>query len=145
MFLQLHHPCLRNGDALIVGGTIGYGESGLLRIRNYVLHILVPKCAQQTEEEISFRQAPRQLFLCGEVLCQQFILHGVLVQVLHGDLLVVRHLHVVDLFLFEVRFGLAQDIAHEPHLGTMHRWKEHVHYIIDQHPRVLLPCCVRYR
>ena len=40
---------------------------------------------------------------------------------------------MVDLILFEVRLGLAQDIVGKPRLGAMHYWKKYVHYIIDKH------------
>jgi len=57
----------------------------------------------------------------------------VLVQIFHGDFLVVRHLRLVNLVLFEVQIGLAQDIPNKPNFGAMHCWKEYFHYIIDQH------------
>jgi hypothetical protein len=82
VLLQLRHPCLRNGDALVIGGTISYGEKDLLRICDDILYVLVPEHAQQLEEEISFRQAARQFLFSREVLRQQFVLHAVLVQVL---------------------------------------------------------------
>ena len=46
-----------------IGGTITDRETGLLRIGNDLLHVTVPQRAKQTEEETTFRQPPRQLFL----------------------------------------------------------------------------------
>jgi hypothetical protein len=60
---------------------------------------LVAQNAHQTEEEISFRQSPRQLLLYWKVFYQKFILHRILIQILYGDLLVAWQIHMVD-FIF---------------------------------------------
>ena len=123
-----------------IGGTITYREPGLLRICNDLLHVPVPQRAKQTEEEISFRQSPRQLFLCWEVLDQQLILHCILVKVFDGDILLAGHLHSIHIILLEERLGLTEDITHEAHLGSLYRWKKHVHYSMSHHYEKHLPC-----
>ena len=85
-----------------------------------VLHVLISQSAHQTEEEISFRQSPKQLLLSGQVFHQQFILQGVLMQVLHRNLLIAGNFHVIYFVLSEKHLGLAEDIAHETEFCAMH-------------------------
>ena len=56
------------------------------------------------------------------------IFHGILVEVLHGELLVGRDVEAEDLILFKVQLLVGQDVAHEVELGALHRGQEHVHY-----------------
>ena len=80
MLLQLSHPCLWDGYIFLLRVIFRHGVSFLLCARNDALHVLVAQAAHQTEEEISFRQSPRQLLLGWQVFHQQFILHGILIQ-----------------------------------------------------------------
>ena len=120
VLLQLHNPCLREFYRLLLSIIVLCSVSCLVSTSNDVLHVLISQSAHQTEEEISFRQSPRQLLLSGQVFHQQIILHSVLIQVLHRNLLIAGNLHVVDFVLSEKHLGLAEDIAHEPEFCAMH-------------------------
>ena len=93
-----------------------------------VRHVLLPQRAQYTEEEFTLRQLVRELLLAGEVLGEHGVFHGILVEVLHGELLVGRDVEADDLVLLEVQLLVGKDVAHEAELGALHRRKEHVHY-----------------
>ena len=92
-----------------------------------VLHVLLPQRAQDAEEELMLRQLVGELLFCGEVLCDDGVLHGVLVEVLHGELLVTGDVEADHLVLLEVQLLVGQDVSHEAELGSLHRRQEHVH------------------
>ena len=95
MLLHLRNPCLRDVDRLLLRVVLAHRISCLVSARNDVLHVLIAESAHQTEEEISFRQSPRQLLLSWKVFQQHFILHCILIEILHGYLLVAGHFHVI--------------------------------------------------
>jgi hypothetical protein len=67
-----------------------------------VLHVLLPQRAKDAEEELALRQLVGELLLCWQVLCEDRVLHCVLVEVLHGELLVAGDVEADDLVLLEV-------------------------------------------
>ena len=62
-----------------------------------VCHVLLPQSTQYTEEELALRQLVGELLLGGEVLGKHRIFHGILIKVLHGELLVGRDVEADDL------------------------------------------------
>jgi len=93
-----------------------------------VCHVLLPQSTQYTEEELALWQLVGELLLSGEVLGKHRIFHGILIEVLHGELLVCRDVEADDLVLLEVQLLVGKDVSHEAELGSLHRRKEHVHY-----------------
>jgi hypothetical protein len=83
---------------------------------------------QRIPKKNSLWKLVRELLLGGEVLGEHGVLHGVLVEVLHGELLVGRDVEADDLVLLEVQLLVGQDVAHEAELGALHRGQEHVDY-----------------
>ena len=144
VFLQLRHPCLRDVDRLLLRIIFCDSVSCLVSTSDDVLHVLISESTHQTEEEISFRQSPRQLLLSWKVFHEQFILHSIFIQILHRYLLIARYFHVVDFVLSEKHLGFAEDITHETEFCAMHRWKKHVHYTKFEKFSTPLPCQVRY-
>ena len=106
VLLQLRHPCLRDVYRLLLRVIFTNRVSRLVCTRNDILHVLVSQSAHQTEEEISFRQSPRQLLLTGQIFHQQFILHSVLIQVLHRDLLLAGYIHAIYFVVSKEHLGL---------------------------------------
>ena len=95
---------------------------------------------EHTEEEVPLRQLPRELFLTWKVLAQHRVRHGVVIEVLDGDLLVERNLKADDLVLLEVQLPLREDVSHEAYLGGFHRREEHVDYKREWSDGRHLPC-----
>jgi len=62
--------------------------------------------AHDAEEEVSLRELSRELIRVWEVLLEYRVCHGIGIQVLHGDLLEERNLHVVDLIGSQEQLGL---------------------------------------
>ena len=71
----------------------------------------------------------RDLLLGWEVLGEHRVLHGILVEVLHGELLVGWDVEADDLVLLEVQLLVGQDVSHEAELGALHRGQERVNYV----------------
>ena len=94
-----------------------------------VSHVLLAQRAQYAEEELAFWQLIGVLLLSKEVLGEHRVLHGILVEVLHGELLVGRDVEADDFVLLEVQLLVSQDVSHEAELGALHRGQEHVHYV----------------
>ena len=67
-----------------------------------VLHVLLPKRAQDAKEELALRQLFGELLFRWMVLGEYGVLHCVLVEVLHGELLVAGYVEADDLVLLEV-------------------------------------------
>ena len=93
-----------------------------------VLHVLLPQRAQDAEEELALRQLVGELLLCGQVLGEHGVFHCVLIEVLHGELLVAGYVEADDLVLLEVQLLVREDVSHEAKLGSLHRRQEHVYY-----------------
>ena len=68
-----------------------------------VRHVLLPQRTQYAEEEIALRQLVGELLLGGEVLSEHRVFHGILIEVLHGELLVGRDVEADDLVLLEMQ------------------------------------------
>ena len=93
-----------------------------------VCHVLLPQSTQYAEEELALRQLIGEL-LCGrEVLGEHRIFHGILIEVLHGELLVGRDVKADDLVLLEVQLLVGKNVSHEAELCALHGRKEHIHY-----------------
>ena len=93
-----------------------------------VLHVLLSQRAQDAEEELALRKLIGELLFGGQVLGEHGVLHGVLVEVLHKELLVPGDVEADDLVLLEVQLLVSQDVSHEAEFGPLHRREEHVHY-----------------
>ena len=93
-----------------------------------VLQVLLPQGAHDAEEELALRQLVGELLLGWEVLGEDGVIHGVLVEVLRGELLVAGDVEDDDFVLLEVQLLVGQDVSHEAELGSFHRRLEHVHY-----------------
>ena len=77
-----------------------------------VLHVLLPQRAQDAEEELALRQLVGELLFRWEVLGEDGVLHGVLVEVLHRELLIAGDVEADDLILLEVQLLVGQDVSH---------------------------------
>ena len=120
-------PAVGDGDALLLGVVLAHLEA-LARGRvDDVLHVLLPRRAQDAEEELALRQLVGELLLGGEVLGEHGVKHSILVEVLHGELLVAGDVEADDLVLLEVQLLVRQNISHEAEFGSLHRRQEHVH------------------
>ena len=93
-----------------------------------VRHVLLPQSTQDAEEELALWQLVGELLLSGEVLGEHRVFHGILIEVLHRELLVGRDVEADDLVLLEVQLLVGKDVSHEAELCALHRRKEHVHY-----------------
>jgi hypothetical protein len=107
-----------------------------------VLHVLLSQCAQDAEEELALRQLVGELLLGGQVLGEHGVFHGVLVEVLHGELLVAGDVEADDLVLLEVQLLVGQHVSHEAEFSSLHRRQEHVHYDNEVMKGLALPCWV---
>ena len=87
-----------------------------------ICHVLLPQSTQDAEEELALWQLVGELLLGWEVLGKHGVLHGILIEVLHGELLVGRDVEADDLVLLEVQLLVCKDISHEAEFGTLHRW-----------------------
>ena len=91
MFHEFLEPCLRDGDAVILRVIIFDLESLVHGLLNDVFHVLLAQCAEDPEEEIKLWKVTGQLLYGRQVLLEQSILHGIIIEVLHRELLVGRH------------------------------------------------------
>ena len=119
MLHQLLEPAFSDCDALLLGIFICDLESLLLSIRDDVLHVLFSETADDTEKELSFRQLVRELFLSRQILAKHWVLQSIIIEILHGYLLVSWDLQYDDLVLFEMKFLLRKDISHEAEFSTL--------------------------
>jgi len=142
MLHELRVPGVRDGDALTLGVVVLDLEALVRGLGDDVLHVLLPHGAQHPEEELPLRKLVGQLLVSGQVLYQHGVLEGVVVEVLHGELLVSRDLQADDLVLLEVQLIVGKNVSHEAELGALHRRKEHVHYGNVRMIWQLLPCWV---
>lgn len=106
MLHELIHPAITDEDPLLLWVFVADLEPLALGVSDDVLHVVATKCAQDTEEEVSLRQFVGYLLFGWQVLAQKWVLHGVLVQVLHRDLLVSGNLQPDHLILFEMELLL---------------------------------------
>ena len=121
MLVEQLKPAIGDGDALLLGVIVTHLEA-LARGRvDDFLHVLLPQSAQYAEEELALRQLIGELLLGWEVLGEHGVLHGVLVEILHGELLVARDVEADDLVLLEVQLFVGLNISHEAELGALHR------------------------
>ena len=120
MLHQFLKPAFSDCDALFLRVFIRVLESLLLSIRDDVLHVLFSETAKYTEKELSFRQLVRELFLSRQVLAEYWILQSIIIEILHGDLLVRWDLESDDLVLFEMKFLFRKDIPYEAEFGPLH-------------------------
>ena len=127
MLRELLEPSLGDGDIMSFWVVVADLETLAEGIMNYVSHVLLPQRAHYDEGELALRQLFGELLLGGQVLGEHRILHGVLVEVLHGELLLGRDVEADDLVLLEVQLLVSQDVSHEAELGALHRGQERVH------------------
>jgi hypothetical protein len=62
-----------------------------------------------------------------QVLGEHSILHGIIIEVLHRELLIGRYLKPDDLILLEMELLFGEDISEEAELCALHGRKEDVH------------------
>ena len=67
-----------------------------------VLHVLVPKSAQNTKEELSLWHPSRELFLRGKVFHKQLFFERICIKILDLNLLISWDFYTIDLFLFKL-------------------------------------------
>ena len=84
------------------------------------MHVLFSETTEDAEKEFSFRKFVRELFLSRQVLAEYWVLQSIIIEVLHGYLLISRDLKSYDLILFEMKFLFRKDISHEAELGPLH-------------------------
>jgi hypothetical protein len=128
MLVKQLEPAIGDGDALFLGVVLAHFEALAGSCVDDVLHVLLPQRAQDTEEELALRQLVGELLFRWEVLGEDGVLHGVLVEVLHRELLIAGDVEADDLILLEVQLLVGQDVSHETELGALHRGQEYVHY-----------------
>ena len=115
-------PSIDDGYALALGVVVADLEALAGGVVDDVRHVLLPQRTEDAEEELALRQLVGELLLAGEVLGKHRIFHGVLIEVLHRELLVGRDVEADDLVLLEVQLLVCKDISHEAEFGTLHRW-----------------------
>ena len=128
MLVEQLEPAVSYGDTLLFWVVIAHLEALAGGRMDDVLHVLLPQRAQDAEEELALRQFVGELLFRWEVLCEDGVLHGVLVEILHGELLVAGDVEADNFVLLEVQLLVGQDVSHETELGSLHGWQEHVHY-----------------
>jgi len=121
-------PAVGDGDALLLGVIFADLEALAGSRVDNVLYVLLSQGAQDAEEELAFRQLVGEMILGGEVLGEHGVLHGVLVEVLYGELLVAGDVEADDLILLEVQLLVGQDVSHEAELSSLQRGQENVYY-----------------
>ena len=127
MLHQFLKPAFCDGDALLLRVFIRDLESLFLSIRDDVLHVLFSETAENTKKEFSFRKLVRELFLSRQVLAEYWVLQSIIIEILHGYLLISRDLESDDLVLFEMKFLFRKYIPHEAKFGTLHRRQKYIH------------------
>jgi hypothetical protein len=142
MFVEQLEPAVSDGDTLLLRVVLAHLEALVGGRVDDVLHVLLPQRAQYAEEELALRQLVGELLLGGQVLGEDWVLHRILVEVLHRKLLVAGDVEADDLVLLEVQFFIGQDVSHEAELGSLHRRQEHVHYDHEVMKLWALPCWV---
>ena len=83
MLCELLHPGVTDEDRLLLGILLIDLEAPTLSLSNDVKHELSLEGAEHSEEEVSLWKLVRELLLGWEVLIEDWILHRILVQVLH--------------------------------------------------------------
>ena len=130
MLHELLHPGFTDEDALLLRVVVADLEPLALSLRDDVLHVVATKCTQDTEEKVPLGQLVGHLLFGWQVLAEERVFHGILVEVLHRDLLVGGNLQSDHLVLFEMQFLVAKDIPHEADLRSLDCWEEHIHFRI---------------
>jgi hypothetical protein len=128
MLVEQLKPAVGDGDALLLGVVLANFEALAGSCVDDVLHVLLTQRAQDAEEELALRQLVGELLLGWEVLGEHRVLHGILVEILHGELLVARDVEANYLVLLEMQLLVGKDVSHKAKLGSFHSRQEHVHY-----------------
>ena len=129
MFHELLEPCLRDSDAFILRVIILDLESLVHGLLDDVFHVLLAQCAEHPEEEITLWKVTRQLLSGRQVLGEHSILHGIIIEVLHRQLLIGRDLEPDDLILLEMELLFGEDVPEEAELYGFHGRHEDVHFM----------------
>jgi hypothetical protein len=127
MFHELLEPCLCDCDAFILRVIILDLESLVHGLLDDVFHVLLAQCAEDPEEEITLWKVTGQLLSGRQVLGEHSILHGIIIEVLHRELLIGRYLKPDDLILLEMELLFGEDVPEEAELCALHGRKEDVH------------------
>jgi hypothetical protein len=128
MLVEQLEPAVGDGDTLLLRVVFAHLEALAGGRVDDVLHVLLSQGAQDAKEELALRKLIGKLLFGGQVFGEHGVLHGVLVEVLHGKLLVAGYVEADDLVLLEVQLLVREDVSHEAKLGSLHRRQEHVHY-----------------
>ena len=104
MLVEQLEPAVDDGDALLLRVVLAHLEALAGGRVDDVLHVLLSQRAKDAEEELALRQFVGELLLGWQVLCEDRVLHCVLVEVLHGELLVAGDVEADDHVLLEVSF-----------------------------------------
>ncbi len=83
MLGELLQPGITNEDSLFLLILLIDLEATTRGLSDDINHVLPLEGAQHSEEEVSFRQLVRELLLGWKVLAELWVLHGVIIQVLH--------------------------------------------------------------
>ena len=81
---------------------LGSSSLTLKRFLDDVGNVLLPQRAQDAEEKLALRQLIGELLLGWQVLGEDRVLHRILVEIFHGELLVAGDVEADDLVLLEV-------------------------------------------
>ena len=128
MLVKVFERSIGDGDTLALGVVVTDPEALAEGVVDDDRHVLLPQRTQYAKEKLALWQLVRELLFGGEVLGEHRVFHGILIEAIHGELLVGRDIEADDLVLLEVQLLVGQDVAHEAELGTLHRGQEHVHY-----------------
>jgi hypothetical protein len=128
MLVKQLEPAIGDGDALLLLVVLTHFEALAGSCVDNVLHVLLPQRAQDAEEELALRQLVGELLFRWEVLGEDGVQHGVLVEVLHRELLVAWDVEANYFILLEMQLLVGQHVAHEAELGSLHRRQEDVNY-----------------
>ena len=120
MLVKQLEPAIGDGDALLLGVVLAHLEALAGGRVDDVLHVLLAQLAQDAEEELALRQFVGELLFRWELLGEYGVLHCVLVEVLHRELLVAGDVEADDLVLLEVQLLVGQDGSHEADFGSLH-------------------------
>ena len=127
MFHELLEPCLCDSDAFILGVIILDIESLVHGLLDDVFHVLLAQCAEHPEEEITLWKVTGELLFGRQVLGEDSILHGIIIEVLHRELLIGRYLKPDDLILLEMELLFGKDVPEEAELCALHGRKEDIY------------------
>ena len=128
MLVKQLEPAIGDGNVLLLWVILAHLKTLNGSCVDDVLDVLLAQRAQDAEKELALRQLVGELLFRWEVLGEDGVLHGILLEVLHRELLVAGDVEADDFVLHEDQLLVGQDVSHEAELGSLHRRQEHAHY-----------------